>query len=186
MNKEKLKRRKTMKYKLDKEILKEIRESDREEIELEITDDKIELVKNNNEWDIGDKYYFVDYNIEGEKYVILNQIIANIDVIKAIKKDKSAKYFHTKEGIEEYIDWLNIRTVVEDTLDELGRPTREEVENRSIKLYYCYDDFSDTQAYSFIGYEQPFLCKKPFIDRLIGKIGEEKVSFFYKNLWRFL
>jgi len=176
-----------MKYKLDKELLKKIRESNNEEIELEITDDnKIELVKD-NEFKIGDSYYFAYFNMRDKSYAIAPNKIGNINDIEKVKKDKSFKAFHTKQEVEEYIDWLNIRNIVEETIDELGQPTREEVENESTRLYLVYA----TKKYlnegnDCYGYENSFICKKPFLNNLKGKMEIGKVEFFYKNLWRFL
>jgi len=176
-----------MKYKLDKELLKKIRESNNEEIELEITDDnKIELVKD-NEFKIGDSYYFAYFNMRDKSYAIAPNKIGNINDIEKVKKDKSFKAFHTIEEAQEYINWLNIRIVVEETIDELGRPTREEVEDNQIELFfiYCFKDCLHEDMAE--DYEtQPFLCKNLFLDELMGKIGKDKVEFFYKNLWRFL
>ncbi len=175
-----------MKYKLDKELIKKIKESDNETIELEINDDKIELVEE-NEWNVGDFYYYVYYSVKDKNNSILSEAIYSIDDLNAIKKDKSIKYFHTNGEIQEYIDWLDIRAIVEETIDELGRPTKEDIDNENLELYFIYNT-KDTleENRSDCEYEQPFLCKKSFLNILISKIGEIKVHFFYENLWRFL
>ncbi len=178
-----------MKYKLDKELIKAIRESDNEEIRLEINDDKIELVENNKEFKIGDKYYYTLFNLGPMCHGVTSKSINQEESIKTIKKEKSFKRFHTKTEALKYADWLDIRVVIEGVIDELGRPTKEDIDNENLELYYCYSMYESEYIkihYNTTGYEQPFLCKEPFLDQIKRKIGIKKVKFFYKNMWRFL
>jgi len=177
-----------MKYKLDKEILKKIIESGNETIELEIIDNNIELVEDKKEWEIGDHYFYIAWHNNKRSYEINEEIINNENDKAYVCFYKCIMFFHTMAEAQEYREWLEIRNIVEETINELGRPTSEDVEDARTPLLFIYYVKGDLYEDSCIdeGYEQPFLCKKIFKNELIKKLGKEKTIFFYKNLWRFL